>query len=96
MFTETRFNAGETLHDVLRRTHPRFLISRDVSIYPAAMGEDVIGVYINGTYSGGLEALGSIPASHVLSVQRIKSVDAANRYARRHRSHALEVTLLKQ
>ncbi len=96
IFTEARLMAGESLHDVLRRTHPRFLQSRDVTATMPLLGEDIIGVYINGTFAGGLDVLSTIPAQHVLAVERVRSADAVNRYARRHRGHALEVSLLQR
>lgn len=96
IFTEARLMAGESLLDVLRRTHPRFLQSRDITVSSPRLGEDIIGVYLNGTFAGGLEILSTIPAHLVLSVERIRSADAANRYARKHRGHALEVSLLQR
>jgi hypothetical protein len=57
---------------------------------------DPIAVYIDGSYSGGIDVLSAIPASTVFSVDRISAVDATIRYGGRHNSGALLVRLIRR
>jgi hypothetical protein len=89
---ESRIVAGETLYDALRRTRPNLLRVRPVTGSSSYFPGDVIGVYINGTYAGGMEVLHTLAASNVASVRRRQGVDVSNRFAR---GFVLEVSLLR-
>ena len=57
--------------------------------------DDQIGVYINGTYAGGVESLRQLFARDVYSVRRLSASETAVRYGRRHLNGVLEVKLLR-
>jgi|SRR5687768_4585377 len=90
----TEYHAGETLYDVLRRRAPLYLRPRPNPSLDAINRAAPIMVYINGSFSGNLDVLSSIPAREVLSVDRIAATDAMIRYGQRHSSGALLVTLV--
>jgi hypothetical protein len=94
-FTSEYFG-GETLYDVLRRRAPIYLRPRSLPSAELPGRADPIAVYINGAYSGGLEALSTIPANTVFSVDRLSAVDATIRYGAKHNSGALMVYLLRR
>ncbi|MFN8574196.1 MAG: hypothetical protein U0132_19255 [Gemmatimonadaceae bacterium] len=85
--------AGESLYDVLARDRPLYLRPRTPRMTDLAPGQDLIGVVINGHYSGGLEALQGVSADVVYSVRRLSASEAVIRYGRHFVEGALEVTL---
>ena len=87
---------GETLADVLRRQVPLYLRPRANPSAELPGRTDPIAVYINGSFSGGLEVLNTIPANTVFSVDRLSAIDATIRYGPRHNSGALAVTLVRR
>ena len=91
----TEYFAGETLHDVLRRRVPLYLRPRPNASMDAAGRVDPIAVYINGSFSGNLDVLSSIPAREVFSVDRMSAADAAIKYGQRHTGGALLITLVR-
>ena len=91
----TEYFAGETLHDVLRRRAPLYLRTRANASMDIARRTDPIAVYINGSFSGSLEVLSSIPAREVLSVDRMAATEAMIKYGQRHTGGALLVTLVR-
>ena len=88
------YYGGETLHDVLRRRAPLYLRPRGMPSATLPGRQDPIAVYINGSFSGGLEVLSTIPANTVFSVDRMSAVEATMRYGTKHNSGALLVTLV--
>lgn len=90
---QLRHYAGESLYDVLARDRPLYLRPRTPRLTELAPGQDLIGVVINGHYSGGLEALRTVSADVVYSVRRLSASEAAVRYGRHLVEGALEVTL---
>lgn len=95
-FGEARLVGGENLFDVLRRTRPTLLRIREIGFPLSNDASEMIGVYVDGHFAGGLDALRSIPADYVLSVKRLRGIDATNRYASRHREGILDVRLLRR
>ena len=91
----TDYFSGETLHDVLRRRAPVYLRTRWNPANELTGRVDPIAVYINGSFSGSLEVLSSIPAHEVFSVDRLTAADAGMRYGPKHGSGALLVTLVR-
>jgi hypothetical protein len=91
----TDYFSGETLSDVLRRRAPLYLRPRANPSAEIAGRNDPIAVYINGSFSGSLEVLSSIPAYEVFSVQRISAGESTIRYGQKHGSGALMVTLVR-
>ena len=87
--------AGETLSDVLRRRAPLYLRPRANAAMDMAGRTDPIAVYINGSFSGNLEVLSSIPAREVFGVQRMSASDAMIKYGQRHTGGALLITLVR-
>jgi hypothetical protein len=96
MIGESRVVAGESLFDLLRRTRPTLLTVRASQLATSSPldGED-LGVYVNGMYVGGLDAVRGLQAGSVYSVRRYRGIDSTNRFARHHRDGALEITLLR-
>ncbi len=93
---ESRLVAGENLFDALRRSRPTLLRIRGISGTPTDFpGSDIIGVFINGTFAGGMETLRTIQAHEVASVRRLRGIDASNRYAGRFREGVLEIQLAR-
>jgi hypothetical protein len=92
----SEYYGGETLHDVLRRRAPLYLRPRGTPSAQLPGSQDPIAVYINGTFSGGLDVLSTIPANNVFSVDRLSGVEATVRYGPRHNSGALMVTLVRR
>ena len=88
--------AGETLGDALRRRAPLYLRPRANPSAEISGRMDPIAVYINGSFSGSLEVLSSIPAYEVFSVDRIAAAEASIRYGPKHGSGALMVTLVRR
>ena len=89
---------GRSLYDALLHRNPSFVRVRGISAASALTSRGVpsdaaIGVYINGSFSGGVEALQTLRATDVLSVRRLSPAEAASRMARRHSNGALLVTL---
>jgi hypothetical protein len=85
---------GETLYDLLRRAAPAHLRARDVLPRDSGAPSDPeIGVYIDGFFAGGVEALQTITARNTLSVRRFSSAETPPSYARKHSSGVLEVKL---
>jgi len=91
----TEYFSGETLHDVLRRRAPLYLRGRSNPGSELTGRADPIAVYINGSYSGSLEVLNSIPAHEVFSVDRLTAPAAVIRYGPKHGNGALMVTLVR-
>ena len=92
----SEYYGGETLYDVLRRRAPLYLRPRPMPSAEIPGRSDPIAVYINGSFSGGLEALNTIPASTVFAVDRLSAVDATIRFGAKHNSGALMVTLARR
>ena len=92
----TEYFSGETLSDALRRRAPLYMRARANPSADLAGRADPIAVYINGSYSGSLEVLTSIPAYEVFSVQRMTAADATIRFGQKHGSGALLVTLVRR
>ena len=92
----TEYFGGETLHDVLRRRAPIYLRTRSNPASELTGRVDPIAVYINGSFSGSLEVLHSIPAYEVFSVERIAAPEATIRYGPKHGSGALLVRLVRR
>jgi len=90
------YYGGETLADVLRRRAPLYLRPRGMPSAEIPGRADPIAVYIDGSFSGGIEVLSMIPASTVFSVERISGVDATIRYGAKHNSGALLVKLVRR
>lgn len=95
-YGEARLAGGETLLDILRRNRPTLLKIREVGFPLSSDAPDPIGVYVDGLFIGGLDALQSIPAEQVFSVRRLRGIDARNRFASRHREGVLEVRLIRR
>ncbi|MFN8579987.1 MAG: hypothetical protein U0163_03290 [Gemmatimonadaceae bacterium] len=93
LVTQLHHAAGESLYDVLARDCPLYLRPRTPRISELAAGQDLIGVVINGHYSGGLDALQTVSADYVYSVRRLSASEATIRYGRHFVEGALEVTL---
>jgi len=91
----TEYFAGETLADALRRRAPLYLRARSNPASEISGRMDPIAVYINGSFSGSLDVLSSIPAYEVFSVDRVTAADASIRYGPKHGSGALMVTLVR-
>ncbi|HUQ84523.1 MAG TPA: hypothetical protein VM076_25435 [Gemmatimonadaceae bacterium] len=91
----TDYFAGEMLSDALRRRAPIYLRSRVNPSGELSGRMDPIAVYINGSFSGSLEVLSSIPAYEVFSVDRLAAADASIRFGPKHGSGALMVTLVR-
>ena len=92
---ESRLVPGENLFDALRRSRPSLLRVRGTQGTPSDLtGVDAIGVYVNGTFAGGIETLQTISARDVASVRRLRGVDASNRFAGRFRDGVIEVQLV--
>ena len=91
----TEYFTGETLFDVLRRRAPLYLRPRPNPSAEMLSRMDPIAVYINGSFSGSLEVLQSIPAYEVFAVDRISAADAAIKFGPKHTSGALLVTLVR-
>jgi hypothetical protein len=91
----TEYFGGETLMDVLRRRVPLYLRPRANSSMEAAGRVDPVVVYINGSFSGNLDVLSSIPAREVFSVDRMGATDAMIKFGQRHSGGALLVTLVR-
>jgi len=91
----TDYFSGETLSDVLRRRAPLYLRPRANPSAEIVGRNDPIAVYINGSFSGSLEVLSSIPAYEVFSVQRMTAAESTIRYGQKHGSGALMVTLVR-
>jgi hypothetical protein len=92
----SEYYGGETLMDVLRRRTPMYLRPRGIPSAELTGRADPIAVYINGSFSGGLDVLSSIPANTVFSVERVSGVDATIRYGAKHNSGALVVKLVQR
>ena len=71
-------------------THDRLL-----ELYRELSDKSALAVYINGSFSGSLEVLSSIPAREVLSVDRMAATEAMIKYGQRHTGGALLVTLVR-
>ncbi len=93
---QVRRVSGESTYDLVARTRPAFLRARTPLIRPLGLGEEMIGVYIDGHFAGGAEALRDISSDYVYSVRRISVADAGIRYGRNFRDGAIEVTLLRR
>jgi hypothetical protein len=91
----SEYYGGETLYDVLRRRAPLYLRPRGLPSAEIAGRADPIAVYINGSFSGSLDVLSTIPAYTVFSVDRISATDATVRYGAKHNSGALLVWLVR-
>lgn len=91
-----RLVPGETLFEALARNRPLLIHVRQYGLTARSRFVDPIGVYINGSFAGGLETLRSIPADQVYSVRRLRGLDAMNQFAGRFTDGALEVTLLRR
>ena len=91
----TEYFGGETLLDVLRRRAPLYLRPRPNASMESVGRADPVVVYINGSFSGNLDVLSSIPAREVVSVERLGASDAMIKYGQRHGGGALLVTLVK-
>jgi hypothetical protein len=91
----TEYYSGETLADVLRRRAPLYLRARSNPASDMSGRADPIAVYINGSFSGNLEVLSSIPAHEVFSVDRLTAPAAMIRFGPRHGSGALLITLVR-
>ena len=92
----SEYYGGETLHDVLRRRAPLYLRPRGTPSAQLPGAQDPIAVYINGSFSGGLDVLTTIPANTVFSVDRLSGVEATVRYGPKHTNGALMVTLVRR
>ena len=92
----TEYFGGETLHDVLRRRAPIYLRARSTPSSELSGRSDPIAVYINGSFSGSLEVLQSIPAHEVFSVERVTAAEAGIRYGPKHGNGALLVRLVRR
>jgi hypothetical protein len=92
----TEYFTGETLFDVLRRRAPLYLRPRSNPSSEINGRGDPIAVYINGSFSGNLDVLSSIPAREVFSVDRVPATEAMMRFGQRHGSGALMVTLVRR
>ena len=91
----TDYFPGETLADVLRRRAPLYLRPRANPVADAYGRTDPIAVYINGSFSGNLDVLSSIPAYEVFAVERIHAPEATIKFGPRHGSGALMITLVR-
>jgi len=91
----TEYFGGETLLDVLRRRAPLYLRPRPSPSMEAVGRTDPVAVYINGSFSGNLDVLSSIPAREVFSVDRLAATEAMIKYGQRHSGGALMVTLVR-
>ena len=91
----TEYYSGETLYDVLRRRAPLYLRPRPTPGAEINGRNDPIAVYIDGNFAGSIEALQSIPAYVVVSVDRMSAAEATLKFGPRHDSGALIVTLVR-
>jgi hypothetical protein len=88
-----RVRSGESTLELLQRTTPIYLHARWGGV-PGRGGEP-IAVYIDGLYSGDLDALRMIPAYDIVSVRRVNTSEAASLYGRTHMNGALLLRLRK-
>jgi hypothetical protein len=88
-------HGGESLYDLLRRTAPAYLRSRVGQSDSTPQFDPSIGVYVDGFFAGGIEALQTIAAVNVLSIRRITAAEMGSSYTRKHASGVLEVKLKK-
>jgi len=93
---QVRRLSSESTYDLVARIRPFFLHARAPLTRPLEWGEEMIGVYVNGMFVGGVESLKEISADNVYSVRRISMADAGITYGRQFRDGALEVTLLRR
>lgn len=96
LIANVRRMAGESLYDVVTRVRPNYLRARSPLIIPLALGEDLIGVFVNGLFAGGLEALRDIDADYVYSIRKLPASEAVNRHGRRFREGVIEVALIRR
>lgn len=92
---KTEYFAGESLYDVLRVRMPLYLRPRGATAPNLTGREQPVSVFIDENYAGPLETLSLIPASHVLSVQRMAGTEAAIKFGPRHSGGAVLVRLLR-
>jgi hypothetical protein len=92
---KTEYFAGESLYDVLRVRMPLYLRPRGATAPNLTGREEPVSVFIDENYAGPLETLSLIPASHVLSVQRMAGTEAAIKFGPRHSGGAVLVRLLR-
>jgi hypothetical protein len=91
----TEYFPGENLADVLRRRAPLYLRPRSNAVSDSYGRTDPIAVYINGSFSGNLDVLTSIPAYEVFAVDRMSASEATIKFGPRHGSGALMITLVR-
>lgn len=87
---------GESVFDFLSRTRPTFLRMRTPLTHPLSLGEDAIGVYLNGAPAGGIDALRTLPANYVYDVRRLSASESMARYGRSYRDGAIEVRMARR
>ena len=92
----TEYFSGETLFDVLRLRAPLYLRPRPIPGQEFTGGGDAVAVYIDNNFAGGYEALQSLPAYAVFSVDRISATEAAMKYGPKHSNGAILVTLARR
>jgi hypothetical protein len=89
-----KVRGSETALEFIRRTNPLYLNTRAVRMPGSPFSrDDLVAVYVNGTYSGELDALEMIPAREIVSVRRVSASEGANVFGRTHRNGALIVRM---
>ena len=81
-----------SLLDVVGRYWPQVLRPLALGTPPDPRG-DVVGVFVNGNFTGGQDALRSIRASAVSSIQRMSRADEFTKWGMSHPGGALIITL---
>ncbi len=90
-----RYENATSLLDVLRHARPQMLRSR-VAPVGARLGDEIVDVFINGHYVGGIDALRDVNPSTVFSVRMMQKSQAYGTYGGLLRAdHALFVTLVQ-
>jgi hypothetical protein len=85
---------GETLFETLSRRSPMLLRPRaGTTVFGP---EEPLGVFLDGTFIGEVDALKMVFTREVLSVQKFSPSEASVRYGPLHRNGVLVVTTLRR
>ena len=79
--------------DVVGRYWPQVLRPLAMATTPPDPRGDVVGVFVNGNFSGGQDALRSIRASAVASIRRLSRTEEYAKWGMSHPGGALVITL---
>lgn len=81
-----------SLYDVVGRFWPQVLHPPTLAVARPDPRGDIVGVYIDGNFSGGQESLRGIRASAVRSIQRLTRSEEFAKWGRSHEGGALIVS----